>query len=641
MNLYLTRKAAPLLLLMWVTLLIPAWAAARTLTLKADRTANFTTGHMSVLHDIGGSWGIQDVIKADQAGAFQPLPGDLREGFQRTPVWLKVTVRPDTDEDNTWWLSLTNPLLEDLRLYSPAIDGSWVEVRQGSQTLPRSSRLPSFRLHLPADIETTLYLRIQSRPAVVTELMFVSDDRYHRQWEILSWAWGVYFGVYLIIPLVYLVYWIGTRERIHGWYVIYVSINLLTSLSDRGWLPVLWPGSSRVDWSMVQWLTIVMAGAVIQQFNIVFLSLDRHFPQATRLYRGLTYATSGLALLFLAVDMPHIAMPLEQTSIVVLVLFASVLALKLMRRGQVQGRLFLIAFSIFLLGGIARFARNALPFDLGWIGLYGYQIGSLTHMMILSAVLFVTSGRLRRDKEDAEKQLAWERHQRQEQRDFLAMISHEFRTPLSVIAASVGNLQSKANLDASDQSRCQKILRANDRLTSLMDNYLSAARLDAEDRTVVMGPVDTKGLCKRVVDELDDSSGPRVSLTLPDQPAVCVCDEGLVLIAMRNLIDNARRHSPADATVHLNLVDRGESIEFHVRDEGPGIPEDERPLVFKRYFRGRHARQRPGTGLGLHIVQRAAHGHGGRIQVETAPGKGAHFILTLPKNPPPEPGARH
>ena len=103
-----------------------------------------------------------------------------------------------------------------------------------------------------------------------------------------------------------------------------------------------------------------------------------------------------------------------------------------------------------------------------------------------------------------------------------------------------------------------------------------------------------------------------------------------------NLLDNATRWSPEGGTVHVRL-DRGV---LHVADEGPGIPAEDLPHVFERFYRSSTARSTPGSGLGLAIVRQAADRHGGRVSAGTAPGGGALLTLALPGAPvPPLPSA--
>jgi two-component system sensor histidine kinase MprB len=102
-----------------------------------------------------------------------------------------------------------------------------------------------------------------------------------------------------------------------------------------------------------------------------------------------------------------------------------------------------------------------------------------------------------------------------------------------------------------------------------------------------------------------------------------------------NLLDNAARWSPPGGEVHIRL-DRGV---LHVADEGPGIPAEDLPNVFERFYRSTTARSTPGSGLGLAIVRQAAERHGGRVAAGVAPGGGALLTLSLPGSPSP-PSAR-
>ena len=109
------------------------------------------------------------------------------------------------------------------------------------------------------------------------------------------------------------------------------------------------------------------------------------------------------------------------------------------------------------------------------------------------------------------------------------------------------------------------------------------------------------------------------------RPCLVEGDPERLARAVGNLVDNAAKYSPAGGLVEVS-VDDGE---LAVRDRGPGIPEEEAPHVFERFYRGARARSRPGSGLGLAIVKQVADGHGGRVSVEPAEGGGTIARLKL------------
>jgi two-component system OmpR family sensor kinase len=102
-----------------------------------------------------------------------------------------------------------------------------------------------------------------------------------------------------------------------------------------------------------------------------------------------------------------------------------------------------------------------------------------------------------------------------------------------------------------------------------------------------------------------------------------------------NLVQNALRYTPAGGEVHIADVHRRDGVSVHIRDTGAGIPRDQLETVFERFWRGESARTRTtGTGLGLSIARALAKRHGGDISVESEPGRGSDFIVTLPYHPP-------
>lgn len=171
----------------------------------------------------------------------------------------------------------------------------------------------------------------------------------------------------------------------------------------------------------------------------------------------------------------------------------------------------------------------------------------------------------------------------------------------------------------------------------LVDDLLLLARLD-QGRALERRPVD---LARVAADAVDDARAvePDRPIDLEAPPGLVVTGDDLRLRQVfANLLANARQHTPARTPVHVTVVRDGESATLTVADEGPGLAAEQAERVFERFYRADAARSRAqgGTGLGLAIVAAIAEAHGGSAGVDSRPGQGARFRVTLPLVGPAE-----
>jgi two-component system phosphate regulon sensor histidine kinase PhoR len=220
--------------------------------------------------------------------------------------------------------------------------------------------------------------------------------------------------------------------------------------------------------------------------------------------------------------------------------------------------------------------------------------------------------------------------------DFVANVSHELRTPLSLIKSTVETLLDGAKDDPAVATRFLEIIDKHaNRLTLLIDDLLLLARLDA-------GRVEMKfeawALREGAQDSLDDfgimarARGVTLENAVP-AGLVARADPERLRQVLSNLIDNAIKYGRPEGRVTIGGRPLAENrVELTVRDDGPGIPPEAKERVFERFYRvdKARAREQGGTGLGLAIVKNVMQAHGGEVRVESAPGAGTTFFLTLP-----------
>ncbi|MEW6677639.1 MAG: sensor histidine kinase [Pseudomonadota bacterium] len=216
------------------------------------------------------------------------------------------------------------------------------------------------------------------------------------------------------------------------------------------------------------------------------------------------------------------------------------------------------------------------------------------------------------------------------QQEFVAMVSHEFGTPLAIIDTTLQGLKrDAAGAPVEVRDRLGRLQRASLRLKELMENYLTEDRLSHLDQSIRMDEVDLASLVSRIVRRTEWSG---LELTLAEESALRVRgDPELLRIAISNLISNAVKYSEPEGLIRVAVGVNGAGlIELAVCDQGPGLFPEDLPRVFERNFRAKNSKP-GGVGLGLYLVQRIACLHGGSVEVVSALSQGTCFHLRVPR----------
>ncbi|MBF0249016.1 MAG: MCP four helix bundle domain-containing protein [Alphaproteobacteria bacterium] len=219
------------------------------------------------------------------------------------------------------------------------------------------------------------------------------------------------------------------------------------------------------------------------------------------------------------------------------------------------------------------------------------------------------------------------------QKEFVSLVSHEFRTPLAIIDGSAQRIMRKSDAMSPDQliERGKTIRTAVERMVNLIDTTLFAARLDEGRIDLLLTDCDLKTLFQHIIGHVGELSPlHRITLTADDGPIAIMADPKLLEHVLTNLLSNAIKYAPNDPRIEVGLHRDGKGAVFTVRDYGVGIPEGEMHRMFERYFRARTALGIKGTGLGLSVCREFVEMHGGTISVESEEGKGACFTVRLP-----------
>ncbi len=212
-------------------------------------------------------------------------------------------------------------------------------------------------------------------------------------------------------------------------------------------------------------------------------------------------------------------------------------------------------------------------------------------------------------------------------------IAHEFKTPLTSIKAAATALLSTPNPRLEEQRELLSVVDEEaDRLGRLVTEAIQTARIEAGRIQVNKGLHSVQALISTVLGQMkSETEGRKITVSIPHDVPTLVADAELMALAVRQLLDNALKYSPPASPLAVSAEKTPGSVCISVRDYGPGIPERQQSRIFGKFYRDPETRQQvTGTGMGLAIAREIVRAHGGAIWVESEPGHGAKFCISVP-----------
>jgi signal transduction histidine kinase len=219
--------------------------------------------------------------------------------------------------------------------------------------------------------------------------------------------------------------------------------------------------------------------------------------------------------------------------------------------------------------------------------------------------------------------------------EFLAAMSHDFRSPLTVVRGAVELLlgERPGRLTAAQRELAESAERNVRRLEDFTAQLLEMARLEEGQIALDKEEIDAIALVRDVVADhaiLAKQKRQWISLDVDPEPPLMLADRSKMQQALANLIVNAIRYAPQGTPILVAAHRRGDALRIEVRDHGPGIATADRQRIFDKFFRGQNADGTPGSGLGLAIARSLVTLHGGTLEYEENPGGGSAFVTVLP-----------
>ncbi|MBN9391219.1 MAG: GAF domain-containing sensor histidine kinase [Chloroflexi bacterium] len=237
-------------------------------------------------------------------------------------------------------------------------------------------------------------------------------------------------------------------------------------------------------------------------------------------------------------------------------------------------------------------------------------------------------------QEELLQNLTKEKELRLNTSQFISLISHDFRTPLTAIQSSTELLQYYSERFSAEKKAeiYERVHSSVRHLTEMLDNIALIGKARVDKIVFQPEPISPGDLCKSLLSEFEPSTSPqhRLVYTGPADNKFLMLDKNLLRLVLWHLLNNALKYSPEDLPVELDLTIQPEAIVFSVKDQGIGIPPQEQSRIYEIFFRASNVANVRGSGMGLTIVRHCLELHGGSISFTSEVGQGTTFTISIP-----------
>ena len=540
-------------------------------------------------------------------------------GYVDDVFWLAFHIPQQTFQHGERWLRLAPNYLDHLRLYyrEAGSGSSWQRREVGDLSpSPRGDldyRFPVLRLPSPERGDGYEFIvRLQSTSATLLHAT-VWDPGSFMNADRLLWSIFTFSVSYVVVACIQgHVDWLLPATGFHLQHYL-TSISVLLAYPTLLWVAA---EGLRLREHLPRVYAWVIGTAIAISTLLISIPLD--FFGRAMMIQGAVYFCTAIALLLIAAYIIWI----ERFKLSTLLMAAS--------------PLLLMAASVMALSSVYGLIR----FDADVYLLWQYML--VVNMLLVMTIAISRILRQRRE-EKANEQLAHEldveREARFHQRQFMGMVSHEFRTPISIMSATLQNLRGGELKREQQEVRFQKMERAVDRLTQLTDNCLADARLSAGSLYLERHATCLHELVHFAAAIASLSDRHQLEIVVDghamQQPILkglrIIVDPALMRIALANVIDNAVKYSVC-GNVRVECRTNDGFTTVSVSDEGEGIPASIAPYIFERYRRTSPGRaNHQGVGLGLYVARQIVEAHGGRLELAENSKRGCRFDFTIPQ----------
>lgn len=628
--------------------------------------------HAQIFVDASNTMTLADIRSDAVDRQFQPFytaPGE----YGGVTVWLKFSVKQVIAQPKEWWLEVRPASIEHLTLYQPMADGTVHMAVSGSRapytTRVANYRYPFFKVSLADDNVHTVYIKIVSDLYGAKRIVMWEPSAFVGDAADSIFVWGLYLGIFSLLFVASIWFERAIGDGVYRAFGLYVFSCLLMTVSSTGlmiqyqhWLP-LSPGVI----PFVPW-TVLFSVFCCVNFFFHFIGMHVIKPRFTYVYlTSLKVFCTVTGLLLLVPECAAFVGSMGGAVIVFIIAPATVITLWRPASNssiEVRNAFFLTGLLLAVSIVFQYFFQRGNFATLG----AGDYVTSWTSLAFALVIYYSISKRyqamrvakeaaqrdiidmMRHSEQELDKQvqekkrellaamttvsraLSQERAAYEEQKNFIMRVSTELHAPLDVIDSTTQNMVRQAyDMSPKMHMRLEKIQQSTNRLSSLLKDYLASNRLNILSRIANSQILSLPDLLNDAIVAAKPLAERHVfTIDTVNMPHYVYADADLLRLVLRTLVDNAVKYTAPGTVITLTAYMTGSGWHIDVADNGEGIAPDEKPFVFDRYFRGRTAVKRTGTGLGLSLARRLIEMQGGTLTLQEDVAIGCVFRIFLP-----------